>query len=298
VKASPGLCRAAVLVCLGASAWIAPALAADKDLIELQRQVAVLSEQVRTMQNAVALLQSGVDQKLGAQDSLLRQALETVNRIHTESAMAAKTYGDQLNQQEQKIAAPVAALNAKIDQMLAAFSASQENIGEMNSRLGKLEQQIVDMSNTIKALQSVPTPPPQAAGGPPPGVTAQSLFQDASRDELSGKDGLALQGYTDYLKYFGDTQKAAEAQFHIGQILMRQGNTEHAIDSFDAVIGQFPKSTVAPDALYAKAQALKKEGQRAEATQALRDLVKQYPDSDAAGKAKADLTAPPRAPKK
>jgi tol-pal system protein YbgF len=299
---STGLRLPSVLawICMSAIAAPVVAVAADKDVIELQRQVAGLSEQVRNLQATIGLLQSSVDQKLGAQGSQLQQALDGVSRIHTESALTGKNTADQLAQQEQKVAVPVANLNAKIDQMLAAFSGAQESIGDMNSRLGKLEQQIVDLANVVKALQTNPGPPPntQTAGGPPPGVTAVGLLQDANRDQLSGKDDLALQGYSDYLKYFGDTQKAADAQFHIGEIMLRQGNADHAIQAFDAVIAQFPKSGIAPDALYKKAEALKKQGQRAEATKTLRDLVRLYPDSDDAAKARADLTAPPRSPKK
>jgi TolA-binding protein len=293
---STGLRYFSALAWVCASILGAPvaASAVDKDVVELQRQVANLTDKVVTLQAALNSLQSAVDQKLGVQGALLQQ-------IHTDNAAAVKTVADALSQQEQKVATPVAALNAKIDQMIAAFSAAQDNIGDMNSRLGRLERQIVDLGNVVKVLQAGPPQAPsapQTPGGPPPGVTAQSLFQDATRDQLSGKSDLAFQEYTDYLKYFGDTETAAGAQFHIGEILLQQGNTDQAIKAFDALASQYPKSGVAPDALYKKAQALKKEGQRAETAQVLRDLVRLYPDSDAAGRAKADLTAPPRAPKK
>jgi tol-pal system protein YbgF len=292
--------RFSTWVCVAVLAAPVITSAADKDLIELQRQVAVLSDQVRTLQAAVGTLQSAFDQKIGAQGILLQQALDGVNQIRSDSALASKTMADQLNQQEQKVAVPVAALNAKIDQMIGSFSTAQENIGDMSSRMGRLEQQIVDLANAVKAIQASSLPPPsgsQTPGGPPPGITAQGLYDDATRDQLSGKFDLALQEFTNYLKYFADTEKAATAQFQIGEILFQQGNADHAIEAFDAVISQYPKSSKAPDALYEKARALKKEGQRAEATQALRDVVRLYPDSDAADRAKTDL-APVRSPKK
>ncbi len=297
---STGVRFSGALVWLCASVLGSPAAAsaADKDVIELQRQVAVLADQLRTLQTALTTWQSAVDQKLGAQGALLQQALDTVTQIRADNAVATKTMAGQLSQEEQKVAVPVAALNAKIDQMIASFSAAQENIGDMNSRLGRLEQQLVDLANVVKVLQAGPPPPPgsQTAGGPPPGVTAQGLYQNATNDQVSGKLDLALQEYSDYLKFFGDTETAAGAQFHIGEIMLQQGNTDHAIQAFDTVATQYPQSAKAPDALYLKAQALKKEGQRAQSTQVLRDLVRLYPDSDAAGRAKTDLA--PRSPKK
>ncbi len=42
------------------------ALAADKDVVELQRDVAIVGDQVNTLQTALNSLQSTVNQKLGA----------------------------------------------------------------------------------------------------------------------------------------------------------------------------------------------------------------------------------------
>jgi tol-pal system protein YbgF len=264
-------------------------------MVELQREVALITQQVTNLQTLLNSLQESVNQKLGAQGALLQQTLDLVNQIHTQDATVAKALGDQLTQQGQKGAATVADLNAKLDQMITAFSATQENISDITSRLGRLEQRIVDLGNAVKVLQ--PPPTPQAPGGLPPGTTAQGLFQNASGDQLSGKYDLALQEYKDYLKYFGDTDTAASAQFHIGEILLAQGNVDDAVDAFDTVASQYPRSGQAPDALYLKAQALKKQGKRTQASQVLSQLVKSYPDSDAANRAKAELPAA-RAPRK
>jgi tol-pal system protein YbgF len=265
---------------------------ADKDMVELQREMALIGEQINNLQTLLNSLQTNTNQKLGAQGALLQQTLDLVNQIHTQDALAVKALGDQLNQQGQKTTAPLADLNAKLDQMITQFSTAQENISDMTSRLGRLEQRLVDVENAVKTLQ--PPPGPQ---GLPPGTTAQGLYQSASGDQLSGKYDLALQEYKDYLKYFGDTETAAAAQFHVGEILLAQGNVDDAVEAFDTVAGEYPRSSKAPDALYLKAQALKKEGKRTLASQALNQLVRLYPDSDAAGRAKAELPAA-RAPRK
>ena len=271
------------------------ASAADKEIVELQRDVALVGDQVKTLQDAINRLQTTVSEKLGAQGALTQQILDRANQIQTENAGMAKTVTDQLGQQEQKLAAPLASVNAKLDQVISQVSTTQDNLADLTSRLGRLEQRIVDLDNAVKVLQAPPAPPPAATqGGPPPGVTAQGLFQNATGDQLSGKSDLALQEYRDYLKYFGDTETAANAQFHIGEILLSGGNVEDAIQAFDTVADQYPKSSKAPDALYLKAQALQKEGNRSQAVQVLNKLIRQYPDSDAAQNAKSELPRPKR----
>ena len=287
--------RLACAVALVAGAPAA-AFAADKDIVELQREVAAVTDQLNTLRSTLNGLQSDLSEKLGAQSALLQQTLDRVNQIHTENAVNSKTVTDQLGQQEQKVTAPVAALNAKLDQMISQFSAAQDNISDMNSRLGRLEQRLVDLTNAVKLIQAAPAPPPTPApvpGGPPVGVTAQGLFDDATRDQMSGKNDLALQEYHDYLKYFGDLEMAANAQFHIGEILLGEQNLDDAIAAFDEVAAQYPKSHKAPDALYSKAQALKMQGKRTQAVQVLNQIVRLYPDSDAAGQAKSELPARP-----
>jgi tol-pal system protein YbgF len=267
------------------------AFAADKDIVELQRDVALVGEQVKNLQTTVNNLQTTVNEKMGAMGVVLQQTLDRANQIHAEGAASVKSLGDQLRQQEQQIVAPLASLSAKLDQVATQTSAIQDNTADLSSRLGRQEQRLVDLENAVRVLQAPPAPPPSnpQPGAPPPGTSAQGLFQDAQRDQLAGHSDLALQEYRDYLKYFGDTETAATAQFHIGEMLLNQGDFDGAIQAFDTVIVQNPKSGRAPDALYMKAQALQKQGDRAAAMKALSQLIRQYPDSDAAATAKTEL---------
>jgi tol-pal system protein YbgF len=267
------------------------AFAADKDIVELQRDVALVGEQLKNVQTTVNNLQTTVNEKMGAMGVLMQQTLDRANQIHLEGAASVKSLGDQLRQQEQQIAAPLASSSAKLDQVATQISAIQDNIADLSSRLGRQEQRLVDLENAVKVLQAPPAPPPPnpQPGAPPPGTSALGLFQDAQRDQLAGHSDLALQEYRDYLKYFGDTETAATAQFQIGEMLLNQGDFDDAIQAFDTVIVQNPKSRRAPDALYLKAQALQKQGNRAAAMKALNQLIRQYPDSEAAAAAKTEL---------
>lgn len=268
--------------------------AADKDVVELQREVASITDQINSLQSALNALQMSINEKLASQSALLQQTLDRVNQIHTDQAVSNNGVASQLRDQEQKVAQPVAALNAKIDQVVTQSSAAQESLADVSARLGRLEQRLTDLENAVKVIQSGPAQPPAASaptaqGGPPAGITAEGLYANASRDQLSGKSDLALQEYHDYIEYYGSTEMAAGAQFHIGEIQLNQGNLDDAIQAFDAVMERYPDSPRAADALYLKAQALEKQGKRTLAFQALNDTVRKYPDSDAARSAKNEL---------
>src|SRR5207302_3492427 len=105
----------------------------------------------------------------------------------------------------------------------------RENVADLSGRLAKLDSKLTDISNAIRTLQAPPAAPPPAPGapgnpaaqGPPPGVSAESLFQNAFRDYSSGKDELAMDEFNQYLKYFPQTAEAPTAQYYIGAIYDR-----------------------------------------------------------------------------
>lgn len=272
--------------------WLLPLLlilpsvcpAVDKEIVRLQRDVALLNEDLRTLQRSM-------DGRMGAMMALLQQTLDRVNEVHTANAVMQSTLSDRLRQQEKSLSVLVATLGVKLDQVVAGSVAVGENVADLNARLKRLEQKLVDVENAVRIIQSPPSPPSvsEALGGPPAGVTAQGLFEAAVRDQLAGNYDLALQEFQDYLRYFGNTELAVASQFHIGEIAFYKGDFESALSAFDLVLDQYPKSGKAPDALYLKAKALEKEGKRSRAVQELNKLVRAYPNSDAANRAQSEL---------
>ena len=56
-----------------------------------------------------------------------------------------------------------------------------------------------------------------------------------------------------YIKYFHDYAYAPVAQYHIGEIYLRNEQWDDAAKAFDRVVEQFPKNEKTTDAAYYKA---------------------------------------------
>jgi tol-pal system protein YbgF len=255
-----------------------------EDILSIQRDVAQLQDQVRQ-------LQKSQDDQVAALKMLVQQAIEASGRTSSALATLQQNVTEQFNQQQGKLVAPMATLGTKVDQMADEFRPIRESVAGLASRLGQLDAKLTDISSAVRTLSTPPPPPAPtvATNEPPPGVSAESLYQNAFRDYSSGKDDLAMQEFTDYLKYFSDTENAPSAQYYMGQIYDRAKQYEDAAKAFDAVLERFPENPKSPDALYMKGVDLMKAGQRTEAGAEFQDFIKRYPNHDLAAKARAHL---------
>jgi len=263
--------------------------AASKEIVELQRDVAQLQDQVRT-------LQSAFDTKMATLTTQVQQAADAATRTSTALAGLQGAIQEQLREQGKQIGAPVVNLNTKIDEMTTAFQQVQNGMADITTRLGNLEQQMKDLSNQVRTINTPAAAPPTGGGtGPSPGVSSippvdgKTLWANADRDRLGGKNDLALQEYQQYLKYFSDGPFAPNAQFWIGYIYYTQGDYEDALKAFDQVLVQFSPNSKTPDAYLWKGTTLVKLGHRTEGAKEFRQLIKLYPSSEASTKARAQL---------
>ena len=266
------------------------ASAASKEIVELQRDVALLQEQVRT-------LQSSQDQKIASLQTLMQQTLDTVNRLNTSLALL----GNSIETNANKTTPAVAALNGRLDQVSQSFSDLRDNVQDISSRIGKLDAAIVDLKNTVN-LAAHPAPPPAGANvnpeapqgaapssGPPAGMTAEQSYTNARRDYDGGQFDLALQEFQDYLQYFSTTQFAPNAQFYIGDILYRKGSYDKAVAAFDAVNEKYEDNAKTADAHYMKGLALIKLGRRDAAAKEFRVVIARSSNPELVARAKKQL---------
>src|SRR6185295_10969052 len=103
------------------------------------------------------------------------------------------------------------------------FRSVQTNVAELSRSLRKMDDKLNDILTAVRTINTPPVAPPTAAaqdkpGMPPPGVTAEVLYQNGYRDYMAKKDELALQEFNEYLKYFDKSEQAPTVQFYIGNL--------------------------------------------------------------------------------
>jgi len=257
------------------------ALAASKEIQELQRDVAQLQQQVRDLQRSQ-------DEKFAALQMLVQQAVDNASKANTAVAVIQSGFQQNIRDTESKVVAPVVGLASRMDQVSNDLRTVQQAVSDVTGLMSKLQAQLTDLGNAVKVMQAPPPAPPAqtplgggTAAPETPTISATDLYSNARRDMSGGKLDLALQEFSDYLKWYGNTDLAPNAQFYIGSIHYSQGDYDNAVKEFDMVLEKYPDdANKRPDALYNKGLALEKMGRRTDGAQEFRELIKRFPSND------------------
>jgi len=285
----------------------APALApaASKEIQELQRDIALLQQQIKDLQRSQ-------DEKLASLTELARQAIEAANRANTGVAVIQSNLDKSLRSQEDKVVAPVVGLGTQIREISNNVSTLTQAVSDLTSTLNRMQTQMADIDQQLKAMQKPIEPPKQdtGTGGSAPPMSnapcttpATTLYDTARRDYSSGKYDIAVNEFNDYLRCYGNTDLAPNAQFYIAMTHYGQKNFEDAVHEFDMVLEKYPDNNKTAEALLYKGRSLAQmPGHKTDGANEWRELIKRFPRSDQAKMACDDLKsfgyncAPPAAP--
>jgi tol-pal system protein YbgF len=277
-----------LLVCLLlAVPAIAPA--ASKEILELQRDIAQLQQQIKDLQRSQ-------DEKFAAVTELARQSIEAANRASTGVAVITSNIDKNLREQTDKVATPVQGLSTRLNEMSGELRTVTQAVTDLTALMSRLQVQLTDINSAIKVMQAPPVAPPPQAGQPvqpgqpgqaavnePPSMPATKMYDAALGDYRSGKYDLAVQEFADYLKFYGNTEYAPNAQFYVAMIHFVQQNYETAVKEFDMVLEKYPDNNKTPDALLYKGRALvKMPGHKTDGANEFQELIHRYPKSDQA----------------
>jgi tol-pal system protein YbgF len=270
-----------LLVCV---LFAAPVLApgASKEILELQRDVAALQQQIKD-------LQKSQDEKLTTLIEAVRGASDAATRANVSVAAITSNLDKNLREQTDKVATPVVGLSTRLTEMSGDLRTLQQAVSDLNATLGRMQAQMTDITNAIKVIQAPPPPPPgntgsaSGSGSDVPPMPAEKLYNAARGDYQGGKYDLAVQEFGDYLRYYGNTDLAPNAQFYIAMIHYGQKNYDDAIKEFDMVLEKYPDNNKTAEALLYKGRALvKTPGHKTDGAAEFMEVIKRFPKTDEA----------------
>src|SRR5205814_10548076 len=263
-----------------------PVSAVAREIIELQRDVTNILQGQKD-------LSSQITQDHTVMRTLVEQSGDNVGKL-----------SGTMNSLQKSVQDVQANSGARLDTMSTQVQGVSDNLEEIKSRMGKLNQQLVDLQNTVQSLDAKisgnapgttgagpgSAPPPSgggfapSGGAPPsssgPAPSADTLYSNGLRDITSGKYDLARSEFQDYLKYYADTDLASNAQFYLGEIAYSQKNYDQAVTEYERVLTNYPKSFKLAPAHLKKGMALIDLGQKTAGVRELRDVVKRFPATE------------------
>jgi tol-pal system protein YbgF len=248
-----------------------PSWGVSKETIQLQTQVQQLQEQMTAMQRSF-------DERMGVMNNLVERDTDAVNKaVAALSALQAtlqKQQGDS---------------STHVDQLSGQIQSLNDSLDELKVRLAKVSKQLEDMqaaqqSTAAKSAQDL-AQQQAVAQAPPPDV----LYNNALRDYNGAKNDLAVQEFSDYIKFYPNTDLAGNCYFYLGEIQFRQGNYQQAAQSYDQVMQNFPTGSKVASAQLKKGFALIELGKQDDGVVELRHVIQRYPRSPEALQARERL---------
>ncbi len=250
---------------------IAPAYGASKEMVQLQTQVQQLQEQMTAMQRSF-------DERMGVMKNLVEVDTDAVNKL-----------AGALNNMQTTLQRQQTDGGSKADQISGQIQSLNDTMDEIKARLAKVTKQLEDMQasqQSMAATQATTQATQQAqAQAPPPDV----LYNNALRDYNGGKNELALQEFSDYVKFYPNTDLAGNCYFYLGEIQFRQANYQQAAQSYDQVVQNFPSGNKAASAQLKKGFALIELGKQDDGVTELKHVIQRYPHAPEALQARERL---------
>jgi len=269
--------RSLALLVLGLVGMVQPGLAVDKEVIQLQQNVALLLGMVRELQRSfderIVVIRTLVEQS----SDRMNQFSDRVNQVNSGLAELQKSMQNSVGNAGQKV-----------DNLGNQMQGLQASMEELRVRLDKLSQQVTKLessSQTISGSGFSTSAEPGMGTPPAPDV----LYNTALRDYTSGNYPLALQEFLEYLRYYSNAALASNAQFYIGDIYYQQGQFEKAVQEYDKAIEQYPDGNKSATAQYKKGLALLNQNLRTQGVQELNALIQKFPTTPEAQMAKDKL---------
>jgi tol-pal system protein YbgF len=224
--------------------------ASRREIVKLKNQADFLEQSNKRLERQTALL-----------DSLIREEMELTNRLR----------------------ADLATTLTGMDERMEIVESKLEDLGhrfpELSRKMEQVKREIATKQDTGTVSDTIT---------PFVNVDAKQLYDAAYLDLTKGNYDLAITGFTNYLKYFPETEQAANAQYWLGECYYQKKNYTRAAIEFHKVLETYSTGTKVPSALYKLGLSLL-ELKSNQANKYFEELVNNYPNTQEAKLAEEKL---------
>jgi tol-pal system protein YbgF len=244
----------------------------------------------------------------GTKEELMRLQSDVL-ALQNQIRMIEKTFNDQteglkslvvqLNDQVGKSNLLLAKISSSLENQVAGGKANDQTllqemrnlsgkIDDTSTRISALAQQVSDMKVqsaplTQRAYQSI------GNEGGNPSVSPDTIYTQAYKDLVQGNLDLAIEGFSAFIRNFPTNDKAAAAQYNIGEAYYNQHKMPQAIAAFTRILNDYPNSDKVASALFKRGKAELAIGEKDNAIEDYKTVVRKYPAAPEANLAKAEL---------
>jgi tol-pal system protein YbgF len=269
--------------------------ASQQDMDIVQRQIAAINQEFKTMDSQLTRLEQKVSN------------LEGVRRNQA-------VVGTQLDQ----IQADIGRLGGKVEEVVAKTNRQEEKIGQMQqgqmTSVLDLQKSVEDLNRRMSRLatslglpelagaaltgEGTPGEKKTPDAGPAPGAPSgeqkalgpQALYDRAMHLFQAGDFPAAREGFAKYLGLYPKTDLAKNAQFWLGECYFAEKKYDDAIVAYDKLVKEYPKSDKVSSALLKMGMAFLEKGDKDAGKIALKKVIRLYPQSNQAQIAQKKLS--------
>jgi tol-pal system protein YbgF len=225
--------------------------ASRREIVRLKNQADFLEQSNKRLEDRTANL-----------DSLVREQIELTSRLR----------------------ADLATTLTGMDERMEIVESKLEDLGHRFPELSRKMEQVKQEISTKKDTGKVSDTSTVMVN-----VDPKQLYDAAYLDLTKGNYDLAITGFSNYLKYFPETEQGANAQYWLGECYYAKKNYTRSSIEFHKVLENYSTGTKVPSALYKLGLSLLELKSVGQAKKYLQELTDNYPNTQEAKLAKEKL---------
>jgi tol-pal system protein YbgF len=269
---------------VAAAMLVASGCISTSDFEAAQRQISELQEELANIKRTASSKEEvqGVNTRIAEQtETLLKSNATLVSKVND------------IEERIQSTTGAIEQFNHRTDSITQQLAQIRRDVEDVKARVAALEAAAAPVPSTDSTTTAGPAPSGSQVTVPSRPVTQaqdpSEIYQAAYRDYQRGNYDLAIDGFTEFIDVNKVPDLADNAGYWIGECLFSQKKYREAIEQFDNVVTQYPKSDKVPGALLKKGYAYISIGEKAQGVVQLQYVLHEHPRSQEAALARQKL---------